>query len=450
MNLSLDHSEKCSILSHEFFFYQSSEQYIIICLRICNLIINKNCHIKQLIDFKNNATIQSSSSSIKSYNDRNLSFYMLPQLLSDLNETECRKYAFRESYKLSLFVCGCILCLLILCLNLTTLITIIRSKRLHTVSNILIANLSIADFLLGIAFLYPCALNLLTIKALETYDSNLYALACNIRQYYYLCLVGYSPMITSMLSSIQTLTILAGEKYISVLHPYTYERLIQDRKFVCYLCLVFVWMISIFFSLLPMLGWNEYNYSSYRGFTCNHAQSKPCMFERIFTLEYILCFTSICVICALAMLVMYIRIYLIACDHLKQINQMNAHVRRSLSWQNFKNIKKIEADKRELDNIIKMSMWRSSVSHSPINSTRNVCKKDIEIEKVNEHKISRFTVDFCTMIIQKIRCRLKRIKFIKNSYSLENLNFTMNQTNGKAILHKYCKFLFFVELSMFL
>ena len=154
--------------------------------------------------------------------------------------------------------------MLILCLNAITLVTIIRSRRLRTISNILIANLSLADFLAGLAFLYPCTLNLLTINALETYNSYLYAIACNVRQFYYLCLVGYSPMITSKLTSILTLTLLATEKYMSILHPYTYERLIQDRKCLCYLCMILVWTISIFFSLLPMMGWNEHKYSTYR------------------------------------------------------------------------------------------------------------------------------------------------------------------------------------------
>ena len=189
---------------------------------------------------------------------------MLPKLLSHLNETECKKYVNRESYKFSLFICGVLLCLLILILNAITFVTIIRSSRLRTISNILIANLSISDFLAGLAFLYPCTLNLLTINALETYNSYLYSLACNIRQFYYLCLVGYSPMITSMLTSILTLTLLASEKYMSILHPFIYERLIQDRKCLCYLCLLFIWLLSIFFSLLPMMGWNDHKYSIYK------------------------------------------------------------------------------------------------------------------------------------------------------------------------------------------
>ena len=242
-------------------------------------------------------------------------------LFSNLNETECIKYGHRESYKLTLFICGIILCLLIIMLNSLTLFTIVRSRRLYnSITNILVANLSISDFLSGVAFLYPCALNLLTINALETYNSRLYTLACNIRQNYYLCLMGYSPIITSMLSSMLTLTLLALEKYMAIIYPYAYERLINDRKYLCYLILFFVWLISIVVSLLPIMGWNEHNkYSTYRGFDCMHPNSLPCMFERIFTLDYILLFTSICGICALTMLAIYAQIYLTARKHSRQI-----------------------------------------------------------------------------------------------------------------------------------
>jgi hypothetical protein len=340
--------DKCEHLSSTELIYHSSEQYLILCLKLCNLIIKDKCDIGELVDFNryklklaafkspapkqltNNINslkqnlfyddyLESTDTSNNNYSFINYS----PLLLSHLNETECMKYAHRESYKLSLFICGIVLCLIILTLNSLTLITIIKSKRLHNITNILIANLSLSDFLSGIAFLYPCILNLLTIYALEAYDSYLYKITCNIRQFYYLCLAGYSPLITSMLSSIFTLTLLAIEKYMAILHPYLYERLIDDRKYLCYILLVLTWTISILISMLPLMGWNEHNkYSSYRGFDCQDAQSLPCMFERIFTLDYILLFTVICCICALTMLAIYVRIYMIARRHSKQIENV--------------------------------------------------------------------------------------------------------------------------------
>lgn len=261
-------SSECERLSANDLVYHSSEQYLILCLKLCNLIIKNKCDIKNLVE----ETHLNKTSLIT-----NPDLYST-LLFSNLNETECTKYGHKESYKLTLFICGILLCFLILILNALTLITIIRSRRLHTITNILIANLSISDFLSGVSFLYPCVLNLLTINALETYNSNLYTLACNIRQYYYVCLSGYSPMITSMLSSMLTLTLLALEKYIAIVQPYLYKRFVHERKYLCYLCLFLTWSISIGVSLLPIMGWNEHHkYSSYRGFNCRHSQSMPCI-----------------------------------------------------------------------------------------------------------------------------------------------------------------------------
>lgn len=292
---------KCSKMDPNELRYQSSEQYLIVCLRLCNLITKNECSIDQLID------LNTSESS-------NLFVLDSPQLLSHLNSTECHKYSHKESHKMAFFFTGVFLCLTILILNFFTLITILKSRRLQSIQNILIANLSISDFLSGISFMYPCLLNLLTIYALETYNSSLYSLACMIRQYHYMCLAGYSPMITSMLSSMFTLSLLALEKYMAVVHPYLYERITAQKKTSCYICLVFSWFISILVSLLPLMGWNEINDNSY---------FVPCMFEKIFTLNYILLFTGICCICALSMLFIYIRIYLIARKHSRQIAKIH-------------------------------------------------------------------------------------------------------------------------------
>lgn len=48
------------------------------------------------------------------------------------------------------------------------------------------------------------------------------------------------------------------------------------------------------------------------------------MFERIFTLSYILLFTGICCLCAFTMLAMYSRIYIIARRHSKQIAKIHS------------------------------------------------------------------------------------------------------------------------------
>lgn len=265
--------EECERLSQAELVYQSSEQYLILCLKICNLIIKNKCAVESLFETEPSETRRPAAVSSWSWSHGpgttsfelevntgpNLTATPVGQLLSHLNETECMKYAHKESYKLSLFICGVLLCVLILVLNSLTLVTIVKTRRLHSITNMLIANLSASDFLSGVAFLYPCILNLLTINALETYNSYLYTLACNIRQYYYLCLAGYSPMITSMLSSMLTLTLLAFEKYMAIEHPYIYERIVIERRYVCYLSILVTWTVSILVSALPIMGWNEHN-----------------------------------------------------------------------------------------------------------------------------------------------------------------------------------------------
>lgn len=382
--------QQCGLLNIDELVYQSSEQYVILCLKICNLIIKYKCDINSLINNSmtttsiktsttskmiTNSTVSNSTTKTVITGDNLFLYYYSPsnnnndyhhpdshyyntssnntsssalslssyssitiQLLLKLNETECIKYSNRESHKLSLFIFGIILSTIILVLNGLTLTTIIRTRRLHTITNILIANLSLSDFLSGCSFLYPCILNLLTIYALETYNTYLYKLACNIRQYYYICLVGYSPMITSMLSSIFTLTLLAFEKYVAILKPYLFEHLCVYKNKLLPLLICLNWFISIIISMLPIMGWNEYHqvviingqqhiiHSSYRGFDCTHPQSMQCKFEKIFTLGYILLFTIICCICALTMLAIYIRIYLIARKHSKQIALQMTHV----------------------------------------------------------------------------------------------------------------------------
>lgn len=65
MRLINQQSTKCVQLTKESFIYQSSEQYLILCLEICNLITKYECQIEELIDFdayhiSNEASLNSS------------------------------------------------------------------------------------------------------------------------------------------------------------------------------------------------------------------------------------------------------------------------------------------------------------------------------------------------------------------------------------------------------
>jgi hypothetical protein len=110
---------QCERLHSVDLVYHSSEQYLILCLKICNLIIKSRCDIKSLVDFntfltsnKTNETNTIHLNKLKTFSANNLfghdphsqSISYTTSLFSNLNETECIKYGHKESYKLSLFV----------------------------------------------------------------------------------------------------------------------------------------------------------------------------------------------------------------------------------------------------------------------------------------------------------------------------------------------------------
>lgn len=184
--------------------------------------------------------------------------------------------------------------------------------------------MSLSDFLLGLAFMYPCTLNLLTIHALETYNAHIYTLTCSIRNHYYMCLVGHSPMITSMLNSMFTLLLLAIDKYVCIVKPYAYLKQEQSKWTMGGgVCLSGVWCVAILVSLLPLMGFGT---DGHHNLIVEATPPQPCMFERIFTLNYILLFTGICGLCALFILTIYVRIYMIARKHFKQIERQQLQI----------------------------------------------------------------------------------------------------------------------------
>ena len=117
-------SKQCSHLSQEELIYHTSEQYLILCLKLCNLIIKNNCSIRNIVEFNsiiisnNNASFLAASSFTSPSSNPII-------LLSNLNETECVKYGHRESYKMLGFILGILLCLAIMLLNSFTLINIL-------------------------------------------------------------------------------------------------------------------------------------------------------------------------------------------------------------------------------------------------------------------------------------------------------------------------------------
>ena len=152
-----------------------------------------------------------------------------------------------------------------------------------------------------------------------------------------MCLVGYSPMITSMLNSMFTLLLLALDKYVCIVKPYAYIKQRQSKWTMCGMCASGAWFLAIFVSLLPLMGFGTEGLYYHNNVNTNiNTKNKnksmlvldtpPCMFERIFTLDYILLFTGICGLCAFIILALYVRIYFIARKHYKQIERQQQQI----------------------------------------------------------------------------------------------------------------------------
>jgi hypothetical protein len=146
-----------------------------------------------------------------------------------------------------------------------------------------------------------------------------------------MCLVGHSPMITSMLNSMFTLLLLAIDKYVCIVKPYAYLKQEQSKWTMGGgICLSGVWCVAILVSLLPLMGFGTDGHHHHHQNNINNliaeATPQPCMFERIFTLNYILLFTGICGLCALVILTIYVRIYMIARKHFKQIERQQLQI----------------------------------------------------------------------------------------------------------------------------
>lgn len=120
----------------------------------------------------------------------------------------------------------------------------------------------------------------------------------------------------------------------------------------------------------------------------------PCMFERIFTLDYILLFTSICCVCAVTMLGIYGRIYLIARKHSRQIAKIHSVLGQQKQNQSqpinlYHEDEKLEecsiTSKRE-QNSLEMNHLTIGKNSYKIQKKKSKIKKNIFLLKVKKEK----------------------------------------------------------------
>jgi hypothetical protein len=242
--------------------------------------------------------------------------------IETMNRNECEKYSNEVRRKFILFILGIILSLLVIILNSIVTLTIVNSTKLRSLmTNIFLLNLSIADFLSGCSFLYPCLMNILVEYAVVNYNSILLTHLNSIRNNYYICLIAYAFIMSGMLMSVSILLSIAIDKYIYIFKPYSYQKILTKRR--CLLWISSLWLISIFIGLLPLLGWNKIKRCL--SIKQNLCSSNTCLIDRVFTTGYCSLFATISLLAAIVILYVYVRIFILARDHLMRIERLRSH-----------------------------------------------------------------------------------------------------------------------------
>ncbi|CAG5131326.1 unnamed protein product [Candidula unifasciata] len=117
-------------------------------------------------------------------------------------------------------------------LNLIIVISVYRSPRLHTFSNIFVVALAVSDILFAAAYEIPSAAVLYIASTHQEFHFPL-ALQC-------MCLyLSFCSMICSRCCHL----VVSVERWLYIAWPFVHPRVITTKSTIC--CLIFVWMISM-------------------------------------------------------------------------------------------------------------------------------------------------------------------------------------------------------------
>ncbi|TNN31229.1 Alpha-1D adrenergic receptor [Liparis tanakae] len=161
------------------------------------------------------------------------------QSLPDLSLAPCPNWsADPRVVGVGLFLCVFI-CVAIVG-NVLVILSVLRDRHLHTVTNLFIVNLALADLLLSGAVL--------------PFSASLEVLGC-WRFGRVFCDVWAAVDVLCCTASILSLCVISIDRYIGVKHCLEYPSIVTERRAARVLGLV--WLLSAGVSVGPLLGWKE-------------------------------------------------------------------------------------------------------------------------------------------------------------------------------------------------
>ena len=193
--------------------------------------------------------------------------------------------------------------------------TIIKYKHLHCVTNWLLLSLAISDLLFGLSSMYTPVMSLLITVSANALKQDLMERYIEIKSNHVLCLLLDGPGVgfATMTASLFSLVALALEKYIAVFNPLRHTVYMNTRTVI--LMAVVIWIAALTFGALPVLGWNTYD--------------GVCAFVERTSYSYLITWTAICLLAAIVILILYLRIFWIARKHATQIRTTLEYLARS-------------------------------------------------------------------------------------------------------------------------
>ncbi|KAM6892968.1 adenosine receptor A1-like [Lycodopsis pacificus] len=176
--------------------------------------------------------------------------------------------------------------------NFLVCLAVSRNIKLRTVTNYFLVSLSVADILVG---LVAISCSVLTDLGRPHHDLPL-------------CLVLLSILMVLTQSSILSLVAVAAERYMAILLPFQYQRVMSPRN--AQLALLVTWGLGAISGTVPLMDWKR-----------QPANSDYCIFTCVVDMNYMVYFNFFCclVVPLAAMLVIYGHIFLTVRRQLRRI-----------------------------------------------------------------------------------------------------------------------------------
>ncbi|XP_019960033.1 adenosine receptor A1-like [Paralichthys olivaceus] len=176
--------------------------------------------------------------------------------------------------------------------NFLVCLAVTRNKKLRTVTNYFLVSLAVADILVGLVAI-PCAV----LTDLGEPHHNMP-----------LCLVLLSILMVLTQSSILSLLAVAAERYMAILLPFQYQRMMSPRN--AQLVLLVTWGLGAISGSVPLIDWKR-----------QPADSDYCIFTCVVDMSYMVYFNFFCCLLVplVAMIIIYCHIFLTVRRQLRRI-----------------------------------------------------------------------------------------------------------------------------------